>query len=38
MSDHFLQGMAICDIFFYEGIEKTKLIFWENVKKNPPFE
>lgn len=34
----FLEGMAIIDLFFNEGIENSRKIFWDNINNNPKFE
>ncbi|MCX7735855.1 MAG: WbqC family protein [Candidatus Kapabacteria bacterium] len=34
----FLEGMAIIDLFFNEGIENSRKIFWDNINNKPKFE
>ena len=33
----FISGLSCLDILFFEGITKSRELFWNNVRENPPF-
>lgn len=34
----FVKGLSCLDLFFFQGIENSRKIFWDNINENKPFE